>query len=236
MKSIGWLPRRNSNRRFSHGLVVSLKYCQKSLRRISSNQSSRKAFFIVATSNLQRQVSNRLSIHFGGYTIRENSRPDWLMSVDGERLELDFVIEELKCAIEVQGQQHYKYIPHMHGDYNGFLKRVRNDNRKKELCSRFGLRLYEISSESDIQGVVESISSTIRPVEFIPSKRLVGKSLGRPSDKEIGNKVAKRNILEKLKSIDTEMKSEYPDRNRIVKLGIQILRSLHRNAIDPKTL
>lgn len=54
----------------------------------------------MATSKLQKYTSSLLGKHFGEYTIRENHRPEWMMSRDGKRLELDFFIEELNFAIE----------------------------------------------------------------------------------------------------------------------------------------
>jgi hypothetical protein len=106
---------------------------------------------------LQRQVSSELSIHFGGYTIRENIRPQWLYGDYGERLELDFLIEELDIAIEVQGKQHYVYTPHFHNSRDAFQKQVRRDQRKKEICYSAGLMLLEVSSPSEIPSIMRTI-------------------------------------------------------------------------------
>lgn len=47
--------------------------------------------FFVSSSKMQSRVSEFLSVHFGGYTIRENYKPDWLIVDEGGRLELDFL-------------------------------------------------------------------------------------------------------------------------------------------------
>jgi len=57
----------------------------------------------MATSKLQRKFGDLLDINFPQYRIRENYRPDWLISSDDTWLELDFYIEDLKIAYEVQG-------------------------------------------------------------------------------------------------------------------------------------
>ena len=72
----------------------------------------------------------------GGYTIRENFRPYWMANENGQRLELDFFIEELSVAIEVQGQQHYSFVKHFHKDYQSFLDQVKVDKQKKNICKR----------------------------------------------------------------------------------------------------
>jgi hypothetical protein len=55
-----------------------------------------------------------LDREFPQYRIRENYRPDWLLSSNITKLELDFYIEELKIGVEVQGEQHYKFVEFFH--------------------------------------------------------------------------------------------------------------------------
>lgn len=96
-------------------------------------------------------------------TIRENHRPDWLISDDGNRLELDFYIEEADAAIEVQGQQHYSFVEFFHRDKSGFDKRIRYDNAKREICDRRGIRLCEISNEDEAIDCVLELSRIKKP-------------------------------------------------------------------------
>ncbi|CAG8663419.1 7270_t:CDS:2, partial [Paraglomus occultum] len=50
-------------------------------------------------------------------------------------LELDIYYPEYGFAIEVQGEQHEKYIEFFHrGDPNNFIKQQERDQLKKELC------------------------------------------------------------------------------------------------------
>lgn len=48
----------------------------------------------------------------------------------GQRLYFDFYVKELDIYVEVQGQQHEKFIKHFHGDKETFNKQKRNDNLK----------------------------------------------------------------------------------------------------------
>ena len=113
--------------------------------------------FIVSTSKLQRQVSTLLSTHLGQFTIRENYRPDWLSTQHG-RLELDFYIEELETAVEVQGQQHYVYTPHFHGDENGFAAQLERDTAKTLVCRRRGIKLIEIDNFDEASEVIQGLA------------------------------------------------------------------------------
>ena len=52
----------------------------------------------------------------------------------GETLYLDFFIPLLNHAIEVHGQQHYKFSPFFHGSHMEYLKQLKRDREKKEWC------------------------------------------------------------------------------------------------------
>lgn len=116
----------------------------------------------MATSKLQRKVSQLLSVHLGQYTIRENAHPDWLITKTGERLELDFYIEEPKVAIEVQGQQHFVFIPHFHKTYTGFEAQLSRDQTKRKICASKKIILYEIVSLDEVFEIVARICPEVQ--------------------------------------------------------------------------
>ena len=108
--------------------------------------------FFMSTSKLQRQASHLLSIHLGQYTIRENYRPNWL---DG--LELDFYIEEIRAGIEIQGRQHYEWVPHFHPDYADFLALKARDQKKSIICREMDIVLHYIYEGKDILSLIEDL-------------------------------------------------------------------------------
>ena len=75
-------------------------------------------------------------------------RPDFLRNqVTDKNLELDIFNEELRVAIEFNGEQHYKYIPFFHKNYEAFMNQRYRDEIKKMLCKQHGIHLIEISYE-----------------------------------------------------------------------------------------
>jgi hypothetical protein len=73
-------------------------------------------------------------------------RPTWLRNPETNRfLELDCYNEEMRLPFEIQGIQHYKYIPYFHKSYDNFVKIQGRDVMKRILCEKRGLTLIEIS-------------------------------------------------------------------------------------------
>lgn len=56
-----------------------------------------------------------------------------------ETLYLDFYLPLIKRAIEVHGEQHYKFIPFYHNSRINFFKAQQRDNKKKEWCEKNGI-------------------------------------------------------------------------------------------------
>lgn len=56
-----------------------------------------------------------------------------------ETLYLDFYLPLFKKAIEVHGEQHYKFVPFYHSNKMNFLKSQKRDNEKKEWCEKNGI-------------------------------------------------------------------------------------------------
>ena len=75
----------------------------------------------------------------------EKIRPDFLKNnVTGKNLELDIYNEELKLAIETDGQQHANYVPFFHKNYEHFLNQKYRDEIKNMLCEKNGVKLIRI--------------------------------------------------------------------------------------------
>lgn len=56
-------------------------------------------------------------------------------------LYLDFYIPLFKWAIEVHGEQHYKFVSHFHATAAGFITQRKNDQAKQEWCELNGIKL-----------------------------------------------------------------------------------------------
>ncbi len=68
----------------------------------------------MATSKLQAEVRAIIIKLLQYIPFEENAYPAWLQEHSGRRLELDFFIQVLGLAVEVQGRQHDQYIKHFH--------------------------------------------------------------------------------------------------------------------------
>jgi hypothetical protein len=69
-------------------------------------------------------------------------RPTFLLNgVSGQNLELDCYNDEMKIAVEYNGEQHYKYIPYFHPNKDAFYNLKYRDEMKKRLCEENGVKL-----------------------------------------------------------------------------------------------
>jgi len=72
----------------------------------------------------------------------------------GEGLQLDFFLPTKKLAVEVQGQQHFKFNSFFHKDKAAFLRQLSNDKRKVLWCEANKICLVKINwgeSEENIK-------------------------------------------------------------------------------------
>jgi hypothetical protein len=67
-----------------------------------------------------------------------------------EFLYLDFYIPLLKKAVEVHGEQHYKFVAHFHNNALGFIKHKKRDREKAEWCNINGIEYIELPYNESI--------------------------------------------------------------------------------------
>jgi hypothetical protein len=125
--------------------------------------------FMGAYSKLHDKTFSLLRQAFPEFAIRENVRPDWLVSSRLTKLELDIFIEEIKIAFEIQGPQHFEYIPYFHKNIDDFEDRKMLDEEKRNLCKGNGIKLIEIITEMDAVIAVNDLEKKY----FIPLEKYV---------------------------------------------------------------
>jgi hypothetical protein len=124
-------------------------------------QSIFKKIFSPIVPNIPQQIENPLEPQkrvskgekkckeFLEYLFKKpfvNVRPDYMINpITNQALELDCFNEELKLAIEYQGQQHYHYNKMMHqNSKHCFQNQQYRDHIKRDLCKQFGINLIEV--------------------------------------------------------------------------------------------
>tara|TARA_R110000772_G_scaffold213627_1_gene324188 strand:+ start:5808 stop:6215 length:408 start_codon:yes stop_codon:yes gene_type:complete len=89
-------------------------------------------------SNFQREVRSFLRPFWGKDVVFEEFR------LVGTRLSLDFYNASLKVAIEVQGQQHTKYVGFFHKNRQALRKQFERDEQKLKFCKLNDINLVEL--------------------------------------------------------------------------------------------
>lgn len=115
----------------------------------------------MSSSRLQQLTYDLLREYLPLDDITENSRPDWLITEEGKRLELDFLLKPYHIAIEVQGKQHFLYNPFFHKSKDGFGEQLASDEYKRRICEERGIRFFIIETEEDAVDVTSRISALI---------------------------------------------------------------------------
>jgi hypothetical protein len=95
-------------------------------------------------SKLQQNVKLFLKAYWQGDVVFEE------MKVAGTRLSLDFYNANKKIAIEVQGEQHFKFVPFFHNTRGSYLKQIKRDVKKIEFCELNEINLVEIYPKDDL--------------------------------------------------------------------------------------
>lgn len=121
-----------------------------------------KGRFVSRGERLCRQTLERI---YGAPFI--SIRPIWLTNPEtGEPLELDCYNEELKIALEYNGEQHYKWPNFTKQSYDQFVNQLRRDKFKADLCEIYGIYLiivpYIIKYEKIPSYIMSHLPETIQ--------------------------------------------------------------------------
>lgn len=111
------------------------------LQKYATNDRPRKSFYHSTAGIIIREV-------FRGYNVYEEVK---LPGSTKKRsvLFLDFLIPNVKIAVEVHGQQHFKFIPFFHKTKAGFARSKGRDNDKAEWCRLNGFELVMLRFDED---------------------------------------------------------------------------------------
>lgn len=98
-------------------------------------------------SGLHLKTRKLLSKIYGTLDILEEVR----VSVRSQQnLLFDFFIPLLNMAIEVHGEQHFKYNSYFHKTRWNFVKQRDNDNAKRQWCEKNNITLIELLYDETI--------------------------------------------------------------------------------------
>jgi hypothetical protein len=72
---------------------------------------------------------------------------------------LDFYIPMLKMAVEVHGEQHFKFVAFYHNNQLGFLKSQKRDREKREWCDINSIGYIEFPFNEEIEDWSKRLNS-----------------------------------------------------------------------------
>lgn len=91
-------------------------------------------------------------------------RPMFLFNyITEQNLELDMYNEDLKLAVEYNGEQHYEYTPYFHKTKDAYYCGRYRDDMKQRLCEKAGVSLISVSyKEADIEAYLSAQVNLLR--------------------------------------------------------------------------
>ena len=107
-------------------------------------------------SKHQHYLFDMLSMHYG----QSNVLWELVLPIG---LRIDIFIKHLGIAIEYDGEQHYKFNEHFHGDLNGYISSISRDEKKEEFLRSNGVKLVRFRGDvmnltlDDVLNAIESI-------------------------------------------------------------------------------
>jgi len=113
------------------------------LQKYHSNDRAKKSFYHIAAEGVIKDV-------FRGYNVYEEVKlPGSTKPSKRSVLYLDFLVPNAKIAIEVHGQQHFKFVKFFHKTRAGFAQAKGRDRDKQEWCNVNGIELVVFRFDED---------------------------------------------------------------------------------------
>ncbi len=98
-------------------------------------------------SKLSDEVYDKFKEWYPHFTIKK----EHYVNYKGSRLFFDFFVKELNLLIECQGQQHYSFNKHFHGDRDAFLESKKRDNLKIQYAEENYMAFMPIRYDEKIE-------------------------------------------------------------------------------------
>lgn len=99
----------------------------------------------------ETELFRKLESAFSMTTVIQHGQPKWL-----GRQHFDIWFPNWKIAVEYHGQQHFEPIEFF-GGKEAFDKTVERDNRKAELSRKNGVQLFVVTSDYDLDRLINNI-------------------------------------------------------------------------------
>jgi len=95
-------------------------------------------------SIFQTNIKNFLYKYWNSYVVFEE------FPIPSTKLSLDFYNATKNIAVEVQGNQHIKYVPFFHNGRSDFLRQLRRDSVKEKFCELNDIKLVLIYQDDKV--------------------------------------------------------------------------------------
>lgn len=102
-----------------------------------------------SVSKIQRGYGDRLRKRYPHYLILEE------FPIPGSKLRIDFFLPELLLAVEVHGEQHFKFTPFFHKSIHDFMNGVKRDAQKAEWCNLNDIELIIVRQDDNLEGKID---------------------------------------------------------------------------------
>ena len=107
--------------------------------------SENQIFYVKETSDTYREKIVRNILEKLLDRPFPSCKPRWLINPHTKRrLEIDCFNEDLRLAVEIDGEQHSRFLPHFHKTYDEFVKQQERDIMKNGMIQNKGIKLIRI--------------------------------------------------------------------------------------------